>query len=226
VTADHGFLYQESPLDDASRSALTEKPEGTLKAKKRYLIGHDLPISNKVWQGNTSVTAGTAPGQGSVDFWIPKGAMRFHFAGGARFVHGSAMPQEVIVPLITVRESESDKARTQPVDISLMGVSNKVVTNTQRFELIQTEPTSDRVLPRTVRISIRDGETPISDEQALTFDSTSSVLGDRVKSIILTVASGNYDRRKDYFLVARDAQTKVEVLRALLKIDLAFSNDF
>ncbi|MEO7917361.1 MAG: BREX-1 system phosphatase PglZ type A [Dokdonella sp.] len=226
VTADHGFLYQESPLDDASRAALPDKPAGTLKAKKRYLIGRDLPGSDTVWQGNTALTAGTEGGEGSVNFWLPKGAMRFHFAGGARFVHGSAMPQEVIVPLITVRESESEKGRTRPVDISLMGVSNKIVTNTQRFELIQTEPTSHRVLPRTVRISIRDGESPISDEQMVTFDSTSSVLGDRVKSVILTIGSGSYDRQKDYHLVARDAQTQVEVLRAPLKIDLAFSNDF
>jgi len=226
VTADHGFLYQESPLDDASRAALPEKPAGTLKAKKRYLIGRDLPVSDKVWQGNTTLTAGTLGGEGSVDFWLPKGAMRFHFSGGARFVHGSAMPQEVIVPLLTVRVSDSHKARTHPVEISLMGFSNKVVTNTQRFELIQTEPTSSRVLPRTVRISLRDGETPVSDEQVLTFDSISSVLGERVRSIILTIRSGNYDRQKDYFLVARDAQTKVEVLRVPLKIDLAFSNDF
>lgn len=226
VTADHGFLYQESPLDDASRTTLPGKPAGTLKAKKRYLMGRDLPAENKVWQGNTARTAGTPAGDGSMDFWLPKGAMRFHFTGGARFVHGSAMPQEVIVPLITVRESESDKARTRPVDISLMGVSNKVVTNKQRFELIQTEPVSSRVLPRTVRISLRDGDTLVSDEQTLTFDSTAAALGERVKSIMLTISSGDYDRQKDYHFVARDAQTSVEVLRVPLKIDLAFSNDF
>ena len=38
---------------------------------------------------------------------VPKGASRFHFAGGARFVHGSAMPQEVVVPVITVGVSEA-----------------------------------------------------------------------------------------------------------------------
>jgi hypothetical protein len=43
---------------------------------------------------------------------------------------------------------------------------------------------------------------------------------------MLTVLSGAYDRNKDYFLVARDATTKVEVLRVPLKVDLAFSNDF
>ena len=226
VTADHGFLYQDSALDQADKAALAEKPAGTLRAKKRYLIGRDLPKNDAVWQGNTALTAETEAGEGSVDFWLPKGAMRFHFSGGARFVHGSAMPQEVIVPLITVRVSESDKARTKPVEVALMGASNKVVTNTQRFEMIQTEPVSSRVLPRTLKISLRDGQTPVSDEATVTFDSTSAVLADRVKTAILTIRSGTYDRQKEYYLVARDAHTSVEVLRTPLKIDLAFSNDF
>jgi len=43
---------------------------------------------------------------------------------------------------------------------------------------------------------------------------------------MLTVRSGSYDRNKDYYLIARDAQTKVEVLRSPLRVDLAFANDF
>jgi hypothetical protein len=46
-----------------------------------------------------------------MDFWVP-GAARFHFAGGARFVHGSAMPQEIVIPVITLRESENESAKT------------------------------------------------------------------------------------------------------------------
>ncbi len=226
VTADHGFLYQESPLDHASKAALTEKPAGTLRAKKRYLIGRNLPANPAVWAGSTRTTARTEPNEGSVDFWLPKGAMRFHFAGGARFVHGSAMPQEVIVPLITVRESESAKGRTRVVDVSLMGLSNKIVTNTQKFDLIQTEATGSQVLARTLKVSLRDGDTLISDEATVTFDSASAVLSERVKQVILTIRSGHYDRLKDYYLVGRDAKTNIEVLRAPLRIDLAFSNDF
>lgn len=226
VTADHGFMYQESALEEADKAALGEQPKGTLRAKKRYLLGVDLPVTDKAWQGNTATTAGTEKGEGSLDFWVPKGAMRFHFAGGARFVHGSAMPQEVIVPLITVRVNESDKAKTRQVNISLLGSSNKVVTNTQRFEFIQTEAVSERVLQRTVAISLRDGDDLISNEQAVTFDSTSSSLNDRVRSVFLTMQSGTYDRQRDYFLIGRDAQSKVEVLRVPLRIDLALSNDF
>lgn len=225
ITADHGFMYQESALDVADKSALDEKPEGTLKAKKRYLLGQNLGATAKAWAGNTAITAGTDESD-SVDFWVPKGAARFHFAGGARFVHGSAMPQEIVVPLITVRVSESDKAKTRPVEFTLLGASNKVVTNKQRFEFIQTDAVSERVLPRTVLISLRDGQKLISDEQTLTFDSTSQLMDERKRSVMLTIVSGAYDRAKDYFLIARDAQTKVEIVRVPFKVDLAFSNDF
>jgi uncharacterized protein (TIGR02687 family) len=225
LTADHGFMYQEPALDSADKSALDEKPPGTLIAKKRYLIGNDLGVTTKAWSGNTAITAGTEP-EGSLDFWVPKGASRFHFAGGARFVHGSAMPQEVVVPLVTVRVSEADNAKIRSVSISLLGSINKVVTNTQRFEFIQTDAVTERVLARTVVVSLRDGEALISDEQTLTFDSTSHLLDERKRSIFLTVRSGNYESHQRYDLVMRDAVTRVEVLRQPIAIDLAFGNDF
>jgi hypothetical protein len=218
-------MYQESALDDADKSALEDKPIGTLKAKKRYLLGRGLGASVKAWSGNTAVTAGTTP-DGSLDFWVPKGASRFHFAGGARFVHGSAMPQEVVVPLITVRLSEAEHAKTRYVSISLLGSTNKVVTSTQRFEFIQTDAVSERVLARSVVVSLRDGETPISNEQSITFDSTSQLLDERKRSILLTVLAGSHDPHKRYDLVMRDALSKVEVLRQPVQVDLAFGNDF
>jgi len=228
VTADHGFMYQESALDVADKASLDDKPAGTITAKKRYLLGRDLGTSAKAWSGNTSVTAGTSD-DGSLDFWVPKGASRFHFAGGARFVHGSAMPQEVVVPVLTVGVSEADYTKTKQVGISLLGSVNKVVTNTQRFEFIQTDAVSERVLPRTVTVSLRDsqaGDKPISDVQAITFDSTSHMLDERKRSILLTVLAGAHDPAKRYDLVMRDAVSNIEVLRLPIKVDLAFGNDF
>jgi hypothetical protein len=132
----------------------------------------------------------------------------------------------VVGPVIVVKESETEKAKTKLVEVSLLGSSNKVVTNKQRFEFIQTEAVSERVLPVTLLFTIRDGDKPISDELAITFDSTSPMLDERKRSAMLTLAAGSYDRAKDYFLVARDAKTKAEAWRASLRIDLAFSNDF
>src|SRR5690606_11453491 len=111
-------------------------------------------------------------------------------------------------------------------EISPIGSTNRVVTNKQRFEFIQMEPLSERVLARTVQVSLRDGETPVSDEQTVTFDSRSDSLEDRKRSVILTVRAIPYDRTKDYWLVVRDAQSKAEVLRIPYRIDIAISNDF
>jgi len=226
LTADHGFLYQESALDETDRTKVQEGMPGVLKSKKRYILGRGLWPMQGAWAGNTAHTAGTEPGEGSVDFLVPKGAGRFHFVGGARFVHGSAMPQEIVVPVLVIKESDNDKTRTRTVEVSQLGSSHRVVTNKQRFEFIQHDAISDRVLPVTLVFSIRDGDAPVSDEQIVTFDSTSSMLDERKKSIFLTIQAGTFDRNKDYALVARDAKTKAEVWRTSLRIDLAFSNDF
>jgi hypothetical protein len=122
--------------------------------------------------------------------------------------------------------NETESAKTRQVSISLLGSTNKVVTNKQRFEFIQTDAVTERVLARTVVVSLRDGDSLISDEQAITFDSTSQLLDERKRSVFLTVVSGNYEAHKRYDLVMRDAATKVEILRQPVQIDLAFGNDF
>jgi len=58
VTADHGFLFQETPPGQTDKNTLASKPEGTLLAKKRYLLGRNLPLNDKAYRGSTAVTAG------------------------------------------------------------------------------------------------------------------------------------------------------------------------
>jgi len=225
ITADHGFLYQEDKIEEADRSTLNIKEANALKKKKRYVIGRDLGHTDKAWCGSTSITADMKIDD-AMDFWVPKGATRFHFVGGARFVHGSAMPQEIVVPLITIKTSESGNAKTKQVNIMPAMTSYKVVNNLPRFEFIQTEAVAEKVLPLSVVISLRDGENLISNEQTVTFNSSSTSLDERKKSVILTVKSGDFDTKKDYYLVVRDADSKVELHRISLKIDLALANDF
>ncbi len=226
VTADHGFLYQDSMLETFDKSALEEKPAGAVAAKKRYLLGTALGRNAKAWCGNTGITADMAPG---LDFWVPKGANRFHFTGGARFSHGGAMPQEVLVPLVTVKELEGKAAEAtavRKVDVSLLGSTRKIVNNVQRFEFIQNDAVSDRVQARTLLVSLRRGGTPISNEVALTFASDSDRMEARKQTARLTLQAGQYDKATSYALVLIDADSKAEVERIPFTIDLAFSNDF
>jgi hypothetical protein len=141
-------------------------------------------------------------------------------------VHGGAMPQEIVVPLIEVKVSESQKDRIRTVAFSQIGMSNRVVSNRQRFEFVQSEPVSDKVQAVQVSIALQDGEQLISDEQMICFDSTSDRMDDRRYSIYLTIKSGQYDSHRDYEMVIRDAQTKYEISRTPIRIAIAFSNDF
>ena len=227
VTADHGFLFTESSPGETDKSKLEDKPPGTVKAKKRYLIGHNLPEYEDAWRGKTEITAKC---DGGMEFWIPKGSNRFHFTGGARFIHGGAMPQEIVVPVITVRQAKSKKAlektKTKQVSFSVLGSNHKITTHTHRFKLIQMEPVSDRSKAVTVKIAIYDGDEPVSSIETVTFASTSTNLDDRQQSVKLTLKDQQFDKHKRYRLVLKDANTDFELQTHDVTIDRAITDDF
>lgn len=226
ITADHGFLYQQSKLNVSDKTSLAEKPSNALKSKKRYVVGFDLGMPKDAWGGSTKDTAST---NGDTQFWIPKGANRFHFVGGARFVHGGVMPQEIVVPVLTVKQLRGEKAEKRTkrkVSVISAKPSLKMVNNIQRFDLMQTEPVSEQVLPITVSAAIYDGDMLVSSEEVLTFDSATDSVSDRVKDIRLSLSGTNFDRKKDYFLILKDKDLNTEVERYKVTIDLAFTDDF
>ena len=63
-----------------------------------------------------------------MEFWIPKGVNRFHFTGGARFIHGGAMLQEVVVPIIYVKQIRGKgltASKTKQVAVHVLGTNHK-----------------------------------------------------------------------------------------------------
>ena len=197
-----------------------------MRGKKRYLLGHDLPDHEKIWRGTTAVTANA---DGGMEFWVPKGANRFHFTGGARFVHGGAMPQEIVVPVITVRELEGKTAeitKVRYVPVHVLGGPHKITTNRHRFQLIQTEAVSARVKPLTLQIGIYEGDQPVTNIETITFDSDSNDINERKKWVSLSLQGREYDKKTPYQLILRNAETGIEEQRIDVTIDLAIINDF
>jgi hypothetical protein len=176
--------------------------------------------------GSTKETARTTS---STDFWIPKGANRFHFVGGARFVHGGAMPQEIVVPVVAVRQLRGEKAESRTkrkVGVISPKSSLRMVNNIQRFDLMQTDAVSEQMLPVTVAVAIYDGGKSISSEEILTFESASDEMSERVKQVSLSLSGSSFDRNKDYFLIIKDKDLNTEIERYKVTIDLAFTDDF
>ncbi|WP_419187379.1 hypothetical protein [Stieleria bergensis] len=140
------------------------------------------------------------------------------------------MPQEVIVPVITVRQAKSKKDRastkTTQVAISVLGNKHKITTHAHRFKLVQMEPVSDRVKALTVKVAIYEAETPVSSIETLTFASDSSNLDDRQQSVMLTLLDQPFEKTKRYRFVAKDASTDFEILSQDVTIDRAIADDF
>jgi uncharacterized protein (TIGR02687 family) len=226
ITADHGFLFQESSPTETDKNAISDKPSGTVISKKRYLLGKKLSDNDKAYHGSTATTAGA---DGDMEFWVPKGANRFHFVGGSRFIHGGAMLQEIMVPLVKVvqlKGKSAEKTKIKHVGISILGSNLKITTNRYKFKFIQTEAVSDRVKPITVKVAIfKDGE-PITNVETITFDNTSSDMNEWREEIWLTLAKRAFNHTTQYQLILRNAETGVEEARMDVTINLAFENDF
>ena len=227
VTADHGFLFTESAPAQTDRSGIDEKPKGTVLAKKRFLLGKHLSESALAWHGSTKVTAGA---EGDMEFWLPRGLNRFHFAGGARFVHGGAMLQEIVVPVIVVKHKKTkgtrEDTKISTVQVHVLGAKHKVTTSRHRFQMIQMEAVSDRVKPVTLRVAIYEGSEPVTNIETVTFDSASTNMDDRKQWVQLVLKDRPYDKKNAYRLVLRDAQTDVEHQSVEVTIDRAFTDDF
>ena len=226
ITADHGFLFTETPRVETDKSALKDKPDGTLLAKKRYLIGQSLYDHDAAWRGQLRVTAGVT---GDLEFWIPKGANLFHFVGGARFVHGGAMLQEIVAPVVTVkhiRGKSAQETRTRPVTVQVLGSSHRITTAQHRFQLIQMEPVSERVKPITLRIAVYEDEEAVTDIQTVKFESRSGHLDERKQWVSLVLKDRPYDKKTPYRLVLREADTGIEHQSVDVTINRAFTDDF
>jgi len=226
VTADHGFLFTETSPTQTDKSKLEEKPDGTVLAKKRYLLGHDLPDHSAAWHGKTSVTAGV---EGGMEFWIPKGMNRFSFTGAKRFLHGGAMPQEIVVPVLTVkhvRGKSAQETKIKPVTVQVLGTNHRITTARHRFQLIQMEPVSERVKPITLKVAIYEGEEPVTNIETATFDSASGNMDERKKWVNLVLQDRQYDKKKIYHLILMNTVDIADRQYVEVVIDRAFTDDF
>jgi hypothetical protein len=120
---------------------------------------------------------------------IPKGIMRLRRQGsGARFVHGGASLQELMVPVI--RFNRKRETTVEKVDISVIGMKQKITTNIVPVKFYQQSPVGGVVLPRTIIAGIygEDGKL-LSDTIQLTFDSESTESTDREKKYTFHLSS-------------------------------------
>ncbi len=169
ITADHGFVYQNSALDESDY--LAKDIDGDiLYNDRRFVLGKNLTCGNSL-KVFSSEELGLV---GDVHAAIPKGIQRLRLSGsGSRFVHGGASLQEVIVPVISINKKRSSDIRM--VDVEVLRSGSSVITSGQMsVTLYQAEAVTDKTQPRTLRLGIyTESGKLISDSHTLVLDLTS-----------------------------------------------------
>lgn len=177
VTADHGFLYQDSQLADIGY--LSAKPQGDDLAvvNRRYVLGRGLK-DDPAFRLFEPEQVGLAS---DLEVQVPKSIHRLRLTGaGSRYVHGGATLQEIVVPVLTVNKKR--KSDTRKVNVDVQPETDKITTGQLVVKLYQSEPVSAKVQPRTLRAGLYVGETLISNQPELTFDQLSDDARDRYQN--------------------------------------------
>ncbi len=169
ITADHGFIYQNRPLEESDFLANDVKGEVSSN-DRRFVLGKNLQCSGALKAFSTE-ELGLA---GDVHAVIPKGIQRLRLSGsGSRFVHGGASLQEVVIPVISINKKRQSDISFVDIDI-LRGGTSVITSGQLSVTLYQTEPVTDKMRPRNLRVGIYTSTGKlISDQHDVLLDLTS-----------------------------------------------------
>ena len=169
VTADHGFIYQHSTIDESDFSGADVTGE-EIDRDRRFVIGRGLSKDPGLLQFSSS-DLGLNEG---FDVAIPKSINRLRQSGACiRYVHGGASLQEIVIPVLTINKKKKSDVSKVEIDI-LRGGSSVISTGQLSVALYQASPVSEKVQPRTLRAGIYTQDNVlISNEQEMIFNLTS-----------------------------------------------------
>ncbi|MCP4520773.1 MAG: BREX-1 system phosphatase PglZ type A, partial [Cytophagales bacterium] len=227
LTSDHGFIYQDHPLEDSDFSESNHEGE-VWKTNRRFVIGQDL-------QETSSTKAFTSEQlrlKGGANVLIPKSINRLRVKGaGSRFVHGGSSLQEVIVPLISISKKRKDTV--SQVSIDILKTTDRITTNILPVSFIQSESVDQEFLPRKIRVALHaeNGEL-LSDQFSYTFDSEEENTRQREvkhRFQLTSRASSHYRNQRIKLILEEPVEgtTKWKVYKEFFyTVMISYSNDF
>lgn len=227
VTSDHGFIYQDSLVEESDFVETKFKGE-TFKENRRFVLGRKLVNDDSAMH----FKARALMIDSDAEVLIAKGINRFRVKGaGSRFVHGGASLQETIIPLLDISKGREDTVRT--VEIDIIQSHNRITTNSLPVEFVQKEPVSEKVLSLEVKafIQAKDGKV-LSDQFQFIFDFTGDEHQQRAKRFVFHMISDAAHSYRNQ-MVDLVLQTPIEnttrwqdYKRFGYNLNISFTNDF
>lgn len=195
VTADHGFLYR--------RSDIVRFQDNDMDAKKkdRFAISEQAGDAADVLSFKLNYLD-----EGDERFVnVPRGDMVYGKKGATgNYLHGGAMPQEVIVPKLSFKSTRNTNDLPK-VKVLYNGISTKITNSITFLNFVQDEPVSNEKAGARYKVFfIDDDGNRISDEVTIIADSTEKDLENRTFREKFTFASRNYDKNANYHMIIEE----------------------
>lgn len=222
VTADHGFLYQRGKREESDK--ITSVKEANMFRSRRFIVA-GTPVEG---QGIQSLPMGLVLDSEDTKFVsFPVGNSVFKLPGGGQnYVHGGSSPQEMLIPVLRIK-MEKGHVETRPAQITLVSILRKVTNLITTLDFLQSEPVSDVVKEAAYKVFfVTEQNERISNENTYIADSREPETQKRIFRMRFTFKNRKYDRDTQYYLVACDAATGLEIFRHPVLMDLAFTDDF
>ena len=226
ITADHGFIYTRSPLDEYEKTDKDVVEGEILEYKRRYAI-----VRNWKYDARANRFPLKNLGREDLDAVFPRGKYRFRIQGGSNpYMHGGLSLQELVIPVIHYQNKKAGQKGFQAIEkaeIELLGENRKISNNLFNLYFYQKQPCSGKVLPRQVEVYFEDvNGKMISDDHKLTFNFTSEEKNDRRSRVSFRLLESGFDSHADYYLVMKDLETGEKILRIAFRIEVVFGNEF
>lgn len=222
VTADHGFLYQRGKRAESDK--ITGVKEAEAFRSHRFIVAR-TPVEG---QGIQGLPMGRLLGNEDTKFVsFPVGNSVFKLPGGGQnYVHGGSSPQEMLIPVLDIK-MEKGHVETHPAQITLVSILRKITNLITTLDFLQSEPVSDVVKEAAYKVFfVSEQNERISNENTYIADNREPETQKRIFRLRFTFKNRKYDRDTQYYLVACDAATGLEIFRYPVTVDLAFTDDF
>ena len=222
VTADHGFLYKRDGFSESEKIESLSDEESVVK--RRYILAKKPVLRDGVCHMAIKDILG-GPDDKIVSF--PYGLHVFKASGSLSYVHGGSSPQELIIPLVTVK-MERAHVDTKTAGLTLLTPISRVTSKFVSLEFLQSEPVTAETKAAEYLVYFLSSENEkVSTDAKITADSESEEPDKRRRSVTLRLKDNYYfDRDRTYYLEVVDTRTGVAILHQPLSIELAIQNRF
>jgi len=225
VTADHGFLFNHTPLLETARENMP-KTTGYQLQQTRFVISEGFEGKVDGYKMNLSDTTNIVT---DLKVVIPRAVNRYHKQGniGLQFTHGGASLQELVVPMIKIHRKKKEFG--QSVAFRRIDENKKITSGSVKITLLQDQPVSNEYKSREINLGLySDTGELYSGEVAVVLNSTSQSPKDRIFEVILSLNSRG-SKANFCYLKAYDKNDKQKlnpiVINDLLQISSLMEKD-